>query len=169
MGSVFGHEVASCKSDGMPEKRTSGSFPEDNAAAEKNAAGKTLGNRALSVCGRGPPHPPGISPGLPLRWLGRSRPAPAGSGWGRGTLLREEPPRTRSGLSPDRGEPFRLWMAPTAFRGLPFCYGPATPGVFSKENPLRQQSSRRTASPSIKRPAEGREALRWTPPTAFSP
>lgn len=133
MGSVFGHEVASCKSDGMPEKRTSGSFPEDNAAAEKNAAGKTLGNRALSVCGRGPPHPPGISPGLPLRWLGRSRPAPAGSGWGRGTLLREEPPRTRSGLSPDRGEPFRLWMAPTAFRGLPFCYGPATPAFFGRE------------------------------------
>lgn len=157
MGSVFGHEVASCKSDGMPEKRTSGSFPEDNAAAEKNAAGKTLGNRALSVCGRGPPHPPGISPGLPLRWLGRSRPAPAGSGWG--------------------GEPFFGKSRPVPVRAFPRIAGnrsgcgwlPQPSGAcrfvmarqrprFSEES-LIQRSSRRTASPSIKRPAEGREAL----------
>ncbi len=37
---------------------------------------------------------------------------------------------------------------------------------FSEES-LIQRSSRRTASPSIKRPAEGREAPGWTPPTAF--
>lgn len=105
-----------------------------------------------------------VGASAPLAW---QKPPRARRVWmGAGNPSSGKPPRTRSGLSPDRGEPFRLWMAPTAFRGLPFCYGPATPGVFSKENPLRQ-SSRRTASPSIKRPAEGREALGWTPPTAF--
>lgn len=149
----------------MPEKRTSGSFPEDNAAAEKNAAGKTLGNRALSVCGRGPPHPPGISSGLPLRWLGRSRPAPAGSGWGRGTLLRESRPVPVRVFPRIAGNRSGCGWLPQPSGACRFVMARQRPR-FSEES-LIQRSSRRTASPSIKRPAEGREAPGWTPPTAF--
>lgn len=78
----------------MPEKRTSGSFPEDSAAAEKNAADKTLGNRALSAAAG-------------------SRSVPAGH-------------------IPGTGEPFRLWMAPTAYRGLAALYGLQRPVFFGR-------------------------------------
>ena len=159
MGSVFGHEVASCKSDGMPEKRTSGSFPEDNAAAEKNAAGETLGNRALSVCGRGPPHPPGISPGLPLRWLGRSRPAPAGFFWmGAGNPSSGRAAPYPFGPFPGSRGTVPAVDGPHSLPGLAVLLWPGNARVFSEES-LIQQSSRRTTSLSIKRPAEGREAL----------
>ena len=56
----------------MPENEP-GSFPEDSAAAEKNAADKTLGNRASVRCGREPLRTRrGISP---------DRGNPSGCGW----------------------------------------------------------------------------------------
>ena len=82
----------------------------------KNAADKTLGNRALSVAAG-------------------NRFVPAGAY-----------PRIRR-------EPFRLWMAPTAYRGL-------AAGVFSEEGPI-QRNTRRTASPPSKMIAEGKRGRRF--------
>ncbi len=89
----------------------------------KNAADKTLGNRALSVAAG-------------------SRSVPAGAY-----------PRIR-------GEPFRLWMAPTAYRGLAALLRTATPGVFSEEGTI-QRNTRRTASPPSKMIAEGKRGRRF--------
>lgn len=114
--------MASCKSDGMPEKRTSGSFPEDSAAAEKKRRRQNIGEQDSVRMRQGAaPYPPGHIPGT--------------------------------------GEPFRLWMAPTAYRGLTAFRG-CNARCFSEEDSV-QRSSRRTASPPSKMTAEGKRGRRF--------